>query len=539
MFALSETNRTSRGEGIAGVGHLVRHQINLGRFALLGVALFAVTSLPVMAAHVPSLVDYVNHLARIYIIANDGRDAALSQYYAVHWALIPNLSMDLVVPPLVRVLGIYAAGKLFLLVIIALLVTGPHAIYHALYRRFSSWPFVACLFIYNDSFSGGLTSYLFGVGVALWGVAAWISLTRAHVGVRVAVSSAFILVLYLCHLAAAGIYLIAVASFELWRAYSDVRTYRRRLVLNLAPLFLAMVVVLLLHHFQPGSVSHQVLRWTVAAKIRGITWTFESEQMFRLADALISATVITGIAGFAWWRGILRCHPAGVPLLVASIAAFLAAPSEIMGASGVDSRLPIAFLFVVIGFLDWNAPSARQRGAFLLALALLLASRIGVVEYAWRAMAVDTADMEQSAAAIKRGGKVLVARGDHPSYRAASWLYYLPCLMMIERSALVSLAYSDPTQQVLAVKPPFRDMAGGFNDDPPSLSELTSPPTTSPSSPSGRIYWNNWQKNYDYVYLVSLNGESPSVPSSLKEIYEAHHFRLYAVVRPPAATLSR
>jgi len=528
---LAFTNQSSRAEHFPADHRSSQREIDLGRFTLLGVALFVVTSLPIIMTHVPPLVDYVNHLARIYVVANDGGDARLSQYYIVHWALIPNLAMEMVVPPLVSVLGIYPAGKLFLLVIVALLVTGPHAIYHALYHRLSFWPFVACLFIYNESFSGGLTNYLFGVGIALWGIAAWITSVRAHVVTRAAVSSGFILVLYLCHLAAAGIYLVAIVSFELWRAYSDIETYRRSFRRNLVPVFLPIFVVLLLHQFQPASTTHEVLSWTAVAKIRSIIWTFESEQMFRLVDALISIVVIATIAGTAWWRGILRLHPAAASLVVAGLAAFLAAPSEIMGGSGVDSRLPIAFLFVAIGFLDWNLPARRGRATFSLAFALLLASRLGLVEYAWREMAVDTADMEQSAAAIKGGSKILVAQVDHPTYRGSSWLYYLPCLMMIERSSLVSLAYSDPAQHVLRVMPAFRNMTGGFNDDPPSLSELVSPPSTSPSSPSGRIYWADWAKNYDYVYLVSLNGESPTVPESLKEIYEAHHFRLYAVQR--------
>jgi hypothetical protein len=148
-------------------------------------------------------------------------------------------------------------------------------------------------------------------------------------------------------------------------------------------------------------------------------------------------------------------------------------------------------------------------------------------------MAADTAEMIRSAAAIKRGSKILVVQVDHPDYGGAPWLYYLPCVMTIERSSLVSLVYSDPAQQVLTVNPSFRGMTGGFNDDPPSLSELVALPSRSASTPSGRIYWADWQKNYDYVYLVSLNGESPAVPSSLEKIYEAHHFRLYAVRKSP------
>jgi hypothetical protein len=532
MLAFFSTIRSSGAERLSGARRPVQHSGDLARFALAGVALFALTSLPIITAHVPPLVDYVNHLARIYVIANAGRDVFLSQYYGVHWTLIPNLAMDIAVPPLVSLVGIYDAGKLFLLVIVALLVTGPHAVYHSLYHRFSFWPFVACLFIYNESFNGGLTNYLFGIGVALWGIAAWITLAHAHVAVRAAVSSGFILVLYLCHLAAAGTYLVAVASFELWRAYSDVPTYRRHFLHNITPFFLAAFMALLLHHFQPASITPEALRWMAVGKIRGVTWTFESEQMFRIPDAVVSVIIVACIAGAAWWRGLLRPHPAVLPLIAAGLAAFLAAPSEIMGASGVDSRLPIAFLFVAIGFFDWNPAIPRLRYGFLFALALLLASRIALVEYVWQRMAVDTTDMTLSAAAIKPGSKILVAQVDHPSYRGASWLYYLPCLMMLERSSLVSLAYSDPAQQVLTVKPPFRNMTGGFNDDPPSLSELASPPSTSLSSPSGRIYWADWRKNYDYVYLVSLNGESPAIPKSLKEIYEGHHFRLYAILKP-------
>ena len=235
------------------------------------------------------------------------------------------------------------------------------------------------------------------------------------------------------------------------------------------------------------------------------------------------------LVGTGWRRGLLRPHPAALPVIIASTVAFLAAPSEIMGGSGVDTRLPIAFIFVLIGFLDWELSTVRACLIFSLALASLLVVRVSVVEYVWHELAIDTTDMARSAIAIKPGSRILVVREDHPTYRGGYWLSYLPCLMMIERSSLVSLAYSDPTQQILAVKPSFRRITGGFNDDPPSLSELASPPLRSPSTPSGRIYWSDWEKNYDYVYLVSLNGESPVVPKSLKQIYEAHHFRIYAV----------
>jgi hypothetical protein len=127
----------------------------------------------------------------------------------------------------------------------------------------------------------------------------------------------------------------------------------------------------------------------------------------------------------------------------------------------VDMRLPIAFLFVLLGFLEWNLP-IRARVVFLVTAACLLVIRIGVVSYAWQQTAIDAVEMMQSAESIDPGSRILVATGDGAS-SAPLWLIYLPCLMTIERSSLVSLTFSDPTQQIVNVKPPYRAMTGGSN----------------------------------------------------------------------------
>ena len=76
---------------------------------------YLIAALPLLLGVIPPLGDYLNHLARMHVILAGGRDPWLAQFYAVHWALIPNLAIDLLVPPLAKVVGLFWAGKLFVL----------------------------------------------------------------------------------------------------------------------------------------------------------------------------------------------------------------------------------------------------------------------------------------------------------------------------------------------------------------------------------------------------------------------------------------
>jgi hypothetical protein len=130
---------------------------------------FAAVTLPLLVFKMPVMADYPNHLARIYAIASLGHAPLLARYYEIEWRLVPDLAVDAIMPLLAQAVGIFTAGKLFLALTITLLVTGPVALYHALYRRIDLWPFTAFLFVYNTDFFFGLLNYLFATAVALWG----------------------------------------------------------------------------------------------------------------------------------------------------------------------------------------------------------------------------------------------------------------------------------------------------------------------------------------------------------------------------------
>ena len=73
-------------------------------FALLLCASFT----PVLLTPIPAMVDYPNHLARMYVLVREGT-ASENPHYQVVWALYPNLAMDLLVPMFART---YSVSKL-------------------------------------------------------------------------------------------------------------------------------------------------------------------------------------------------------------------------------------------------------------------------------------------------------------------------------------------------------------------------------------------------------------------------------------------
>jgi hypothetical protein len=501
--------------------------------AVCGFLLFAAIALwPVLHTKLLPVSDYVNHLARCQIIALGGSDALLAQFYTIDWRLIPNLAMDLVVPPLAHVVDIYTAGQVFLVVTLLLLLVGPHLVHRALFGRWSSGPLIAGLFLYNGSIETGAVNYLFGIGVALFGLAAWIALRRGSALLRGAVSAALVIVLYVCHFGALGIYGVALLGFEIWQARSEAavrRHWRRDLAAFLLPFFAVPVLALL----GPGgdAMRSGVLRWTLYDKLYGFFFALESQSVAHLPDAIIGFLLLA-LALWSLWRGLVRIHPAGLAIAGVAAIAFLVTPVDIMTANGADVRQPLGDFFVLVGFLEWRLLSSRARRNFAAAVVALLALRVAIVEHAWSALKPNLAEMRQSFALIGPGSKILIAEAENHRYPPGHTLHYLPCQAIIERSSLCSVVFSDPRQQVLVVKPAFRAMTGGYDDDPPKWSELLSPPPHSPETPSGRIYWVDWTDHYDYLYLLSTEPGDPNpLSDQLTRLFDGGHFQLYAIRR--------
>ena len=134
------------------------------QIAVLFAAFTLLISIPIWTHPLPPLADYVNHLARMHAIATLATNPQLARFYELDWQWIPNLTMDVLVPPLARVMNIYLAGQVFIVSMFALIISGALVLSRALNGRWTVLPLFAIPLLYNYVFLVGLMNYIFGIG---------------------------------------------------------------------------------------------------------------------------------------------------------------------------------------------------------------------------------------------------------------------------------------------------------------------------------------------------------------------------------------
>lgn len=366
---------------------------------------------------------------------------------------------------------------------------------------------------------------------------------KQHPVLRAVVSLAFVITTFFCHLAALGLYGLGALAIESWMNIETWRDSRRQAIANIIIFLLPFAIVPVLMAFGPtadhvgtvkwveGCRTNNIVRCYLSHKARGVWLIFKTYS--NVSDG-IATVLMAAAAVWAWWRGWLRIPPIAWWLMGLAVPVYLAMPTTLFGGSQVDLRLPPAMAFLFIAFVDWRLPTRKAQHAFLTTLFALVMLRVGLVVETWHRYTRYEDELASSIQEIEAGSKILVARSaDLHSIRP---VFYEPCLAIIERSSLVSLAFSDPAQQILTVSNKYRDIAGCCNDDPISVTELIkSPPTTSRDSPSGRIYWKDWNKVYDYVYVLGPGDQANPIPDKLELLRAGALFQLYRVRREPLA----
>jgi hypothetical protein len=151
--------------------------------------------LPVLITKTLPLYDYPSHLARLHIILNLEKSSTLKEFYAVHWAVLPNLAMEGVILPLAQIMPLEMAGKFFVIITFVLLTGGALLLHYAIFKEMSYYPFISFLFVYSEVFLFGFLGYLFGLGLFLVVFSIWILTRDYH-----ALFEPFLWFLFLCHL---------------------------------------------------------------------------------------------------------------------------------------------------------------------------------------------------------------------------------------------------------------------------------------------------------------------------------------------------
>jgi hypothetical protein len=506
------------------------------QIAVLFVVLTGILSFPIVLHPWLPLSDYMNHLARMYIIAGIGTDAEITRFYEIDWQLIPNLMMDLIVPPLQRLMNVYVAGQIYIALSFVLIMSGTLALNRQLFGRWSVLPLIAFPLLYNKVFLIGTLNYVFGIGIALWALAVWVQLRERTLVLRLAASAAFIAALYLAHLFALGVYGLGLLAYELYRLgtiYGAPRPRGQRLPMVPLADFVAtglpFLPVLPLLLMSPTWGLRGVFSWELAGKLDGLLFVVECYSHFA---GIVLTGVVAFAAGWAIRQQALKFHPFGFVLLAVGGLAYFAMPRVIFDTYMADQRMPIAIAFMAVACAHINMRHPQVRRGFATVLVLLLAIRVFEVETVWNEMSRVTTSFKESVRHIDRGAKVMVAYGDtqagdesrdQPLVHAAS-------LAVIERGALVSTNFTVPGKQILRVRGDFRAQVDTHDGTPPGIDEILEV-AEDPAS-ARDVYWKQWTTKYDYLYVLftEANYENPE-PELLTTVYMGDRFVLYRINR--------
>jgi len=549
------------------------------QIAALFVLFAFIAAIPVLLHPLPPISDYINHLSRMHVIAAIGRDSDLARFYQVNWEVIPNLMMDMILPVLVRIMSIYAAGQAYMIASFVLILAGTFALNRQLHGRWSVLPLAAFPLLYNYVFLVGTMNYVSGIGLSLWALVAWIALRERNLVLRLIVSAAFVPALFFCHLYALGTYGLGLLAFELHRLcicraisavgatlvaaplpadamrkpgdhkgrpyegrgrHPTARTLPARLF-DFVATGLPFLPVLPLMMMSPTWGLRSEIGWELNGKIDGLLYVVN---VYSSTVGALLAAVLAIAVGFLLYHRTLRFHAFGFVLLAVGAIVYMAMPRVIFDTYMADQRLPISLAFMVIACAQLDLRRLGLRHAFVrqgavAVLFLLLAVRVLEVQTVWASLSPGAASFRESVALIDRGAKVMVAYADPDGGDNVRnlGLVHAACLAIIERSALVTTVFTVVGKQVLHVRADFRDRVDTQDGSPPTIENLL---RVSDHEASGDDYWRRWTTDYDYLYVLFTDArhENPD-PARLTPIFAGEKFMLYRIENAQIADAGR
>jgi hypothetical protein len=429
------------------------------KFGVLFAAFFIIAALPILAVETLPLFDYPNHLARIHILADYDRSAFLRQFYAPDWRPIPNLAMDLIVPPLTRIMPLAVAGKVFVLAIFLLIAGGAALLHRVLFGRWSAWSLLAFLLLYNRILLWGFVNFLFGVGLALVAAALWIGLRERPAWLRLPFAALLATAIYFAHLFAFGAYVVVILGYEAARLRQQGRLTSIAGIGALCAAIITFVPALVIFVANRGPAGVSDIGWSRFVRKLDLFYNIVDNYhpWFDIASfVLLVAVFIVAAVG----RAITVSRVMALPLVLLCLAQ-LAMPNRLFGGTGVDHRMPLVLAVVLIGASDVVLRDLRRQSIVAALLAVLFLARIGVIATTWVGYDRIYAPIVAALAALPPGSRLAVASPPtsvHVS-RNEPPMTHLASLAVVTTDAFVPTLFTFPGQQPLAVREPYAALA--------------------------------------------------------------------------------
>ncbi len=473
--------------------------------------------------------DYLNHLARNHIEARIWFDADLQRYYDLSFSVIPDLTMDMIVPLLSHSIGIYGAGAVMIWVALVAAPVAGLLIARNLHGRVTWCALLGFLAVFNENMQLGLVNFSASTGLALLGFALWMN--ARHDWRRTLVFAPFGAFLALNH--ALGFLLFGYLVL-LWEIgcfargeRGAIRVFLRQLLSKDAVAMAPGLVLLLLSTVHASELPVVVVPDNhLLAKLAGL-WA--GSAFFNPALASLVAVALASAVFLGLRRGLLSIDPRMVPVCLGMLLLIVLIPVSLFGIWGLHFRYSGVLVILAAASLRVSPDAGHRiaRPAMQAAAALVCAV---FANGAWQMAENDRQSraLRTVLAAVEPGSRVLPARHAEADLAFAG---HSVAMAVIEKSAYVPNLFTNTSP--VDVRPEMKALHMP-QSWPVLRQELEGARRNGLPTPENG-HWSSsffyaWPKNWDYVlYFRAAANQSLDI-AGLCPVAEAENLVLYDVV---------
>jgi hypothetical protein len=417
-----------------------------GRFILpLYVALTVLLCAPFFLLTFPPFVDYPNHLARSYILMHYSQVPLFQAAYSLDHAPIYNLAVDLVVPPLARVIGLAVAGRLFLILVIGAYAAGCYMLASAIHGGRTWLAFVPLMFAYNSFLMMGFVNYYFGVALYLAVFACWLRWKRAWTPVRALTFACLTVACYFSHLTSVGFLGVSVACVSAYEYCAGRTSLWGMWITGLSFLPAAALYLACARRFANTGAS---IQWnTLRGKL------IELLAVIRTYDVGVDVALLACVAACL---ALLALNSSkgfvSAPILICGILlmlGYVTAPLGLLTGLELDARFVWpGFVLIALAFRPRIRP---DYGAICLTcIVLIFVVRAGVLWSYWSGLDVKISRMVRVFEQLPRERTIFPADFQGAGVKTAKLdeaVKFVVCYAVISRDAYVPTTFAIEGQQ--------------------------------------------------------------------------------------------
>jgi hypothetical protein len=494
------------------------------------VALAVIALCPLLVVAIPAMVDYPNHLARMYILTDIARTAR-NPFYEVRWGLYPNLAMDIIVPVLANYTGVATATKTFCFLSLALITSGSMIIELLVKKKIELSAVIASTFLYSLPVAFGFLNFAFGLGIALWGIAGWIGLKNKVWYLRMTVHCIVVATLLVSHLFALGLYGTILALYESHQLIYS-KTFFRSAASILVTLCFPIAIALIATWALGGKVGGARTEWHYLLKI---PWMFTAMNGYNVIFSAVATAILVFAFLILYKQRLLTISSEGRLLAGGLLMLFLIMPFRLFDTSFVDVRVIVAAVLILPAFVSLTIPNLHLKCGILAGISCIALANVIFVYIFWRSYDREYQSLISSFGQLNKGSFVLVGEtgsGEDPPVDLDLYpMYHAPTLAVHYAGALVPTLYTYAGKQPISVRPDLKRLVAPQGGPVPiTVLKYTAAcgalPDTVPQ------YVQNWPRDFDYLYIVGPRVANP-LPGLLEEMSAGQRFVLYRIKKYP------